>query len=119
MTIHADQAETARTEAFAAIRDGNDRFRKSFGADFTTPGQVLMSAGVDAKDIAFRQAAMCALIAYDGFTPETDAHGAHDFGVLSVAGARVFWKIDLLPVVDAARPGAVRRILTLFLPSEA
>ena len=48
--------------------------------------------------------------------PERDAH---DFGVLSVEGARVFWKIDLLPVVDAARPGAVRRILTLFLPSEA
>ena len=116
MTIHADQAEAARTEAFATIRDGNDRFRKSFGADFTTPGQVLMSAGVDAKDIAFRQAAMCALIAYDGFTPETDPH---DFGVLSVEGARVFWKIDLLPVVDAARPGAVRRILTLCLPSEA
>lgn len=119
MMIHAEQTEAARSEALAAIRDGNDRFRTSFGADFTTPGQVLMSAGIDAKNIAFRQAAMCALIAYDGFTPETDPNGAHDFGVLCIEGVRVFWKIDLLPVVDAARPQALRRILTLFLPSEA
>ena len=74
MMIHA---EATRDDTLAAIREGNDRFRTSFGADFTTPGQMLMSPGIDAKGIAFRQAAMCALIAYDGFTPET---GNNAFG---------------------------------------
>ena len=101
------------------IRALNDTFRTTLQG-----GRVLFTQGVLAHGHAFAQEALNAVQAFATFGPENDPHGEHDFGALTVAGVRLFWKIDyydpyeLAGSEDPADPMKTSRVLTILLPEE-
>lgn len=115
----ADDASTAG--AIAAL---NDRFRTTLGRDPAAPGKVVVTRGVAAQGDAFVNAALAAAEAFDAFDDAGDPYGEHEFGVLTVAGVTVWFKIDAYDVDyqycsdDPADPARTRRVLTLLLPDE-
>ena len=76
----------------ARIRELNDRFRRCRQGN----GRVVMSAGLNALGPVVVAEACAAVRSFDGFTPDNDPYGEHDFGALVVRGQRIFWKIDYL-----------------------
>jgi Protein of unknown function (DUF3768) len=103
----------------ARIASLNDEFRhRGFG------GFVTVSERIKARGQVFVIIAKQAVQADDRFTPETDPRGRHDFGVVTVDGCRICWKIDYqrdddptLPV-DPACPRRTLRQLSIFTPLE-
>jgi uncharacterized protein DUF3768 len=97
----------------------NDAFRTSL-----TGGQVVVTAGVAALDVQTRASVLKAVRTYTSFTPANDPYAEHDFGSLSVAGHKFFWKIDHYdPSLtrhseDAANPSVTARVLTIMLAEE-
>ena len=71
------------------IRALNDELRRA-----NTQGTTMLTAGVAALDTATQLAIVAAVRAFDRFDPDNDPHGEHDFGALTVADERVFFKID-------------------------
>lgn len=98
----------------------NDQFR----CKGTGTGSLMVTAGVHALGVIFARAAIEAVRAFDSFTCDNDPYGEHDFGALTVAGERLFFKIDYydLAVVghspDAADVAQTHRVLTIMLASE-
>ena len=118
-----DQAETA-----AKIAEQNDRFRNTWGADFTVPGQIVMTRGVADLSPAAKAIIMQRVQKFDSFTEENDPYGDHTFGTFDfeIGGNsyRIFWKIDLYDTEyvmgseDPADPHVTRRVLTIMHASE-
>ena len=106
-------------DSTAKIRRLNDAFRQAF-----TGGRVMMTAGIGALPDHVRGEIIAAVRAFKQFDADNDPHGEHDFGSLTVAGHRVFWKIDAfdrslrLHSSDAADPTVTVRVLTLMLAEE-
>lgn len=119
--MQAEQQDQCRAETIARQ---NDRFRQTFGADFTIPGRVVVTAGVEAKGGAFLQKLMVAVMGFDAFTEDNDPFQQHDFGSVEINGTKVWFKIDLFDpsykwgAEDPANPARTRRVLTLLLPEE-
>lgn len=117
-------AEEERARQAAMIAEQNDRFRKSFGADFAVPGRIVATPGVAALGYAARVALMGEVMRFDTFTEANDPHGQHDFGVVTVEGQRVYWKLDYYDPALAFGsnaphdPAQTVRVMTLLLPSE-
>lgn len=101
------------------IRELNDQLRWS-----GLGGRVLITQGVDALGAHAAAAVLAAVRRFDGFTPDNDPHGEHDFGSLEVEGRRIFFKIDYYDLTetmhseDAADPDKTRRVLTIMLAEE-
>ena len=61
---------------------------------------------------------------FSSFDEANDPHGEHDFGVIQVAGERLYWKIDYYNnsldggSEDPADEATTHRVLTLMLASE-
>ncbi len=97
----------------------NDAFRRSFSG-----GRVMLTAGIAALPAPTRDAILAAVRGFDRFGPDNDRHGEHDFGALTVAGERVFWKIDAYDrslaqaSPDPSDPAITVRVLTLMLAEE-
>jgi Protein of unknown function (DUF3768) len=104
----------------ARVASLNDEFRRrGFG------GIVTVSDNIRARGSVFVTTAKRAVEADDRFTSETDPSGRHDFGIVTIAGIRVCWKIDYqrdgdptLPV-DPACAHNTLRLLSIFTPLEA
>ena len=102
------------------IRDLNDRFRRLRQGS----GKVFVTAGIEALGPVFVAEALCAVRAFDAFTPDNDPHGEHDFGAIHVQGTRVFWKLDYYdPALsagseDPADETQTCRVLTVMLAQE-
>ena len=119
------QEETALA---AKIAEQNDRFRRTWGADFTVPGQIVLTRGVADLSPAAKAIIMQRVQGFDVFTEDNDPYGDHGFGVFEfeVAGNsyHIFWKIDLYDVDysmgsdDPASPTVTRRVLTIMHASE-
>jgi hypothetical protein len=107
---------TTRAERIRAL---NDALRTTFRG-----GRVLVTQGVRALPLEQNAAVLRAVQAFDGFTPENDPHGEHDFGSLEVEGHKVCFKVDCydermeLGSEDPADPARTTRVLTIMLAEE-
>jgi hypothetical protein len=126
MTDTIEPTEEERIAAIIAAQ--NDRFRQSYGADFTVPGQVVTTASVAALPLSAQLAAMTAVMQFDTFTEENDPHGWHDFGAFEIEAEGenhpMFWKIDLYDTdyhygsEVPENTKVTRRVLTVMLRSD-
>ncbi|MCJ2017111.1 DUF3768 domain-containing protein [Methylobacterium sp. E-065] len=97
----------------------NDAFRRSLSG-----GRIVLSAGVAALPSVARAALVAAVRGSDCFDADDDPHGEHDFGAVTVAGYRCFWKIDTHDLSlrcaspDPTDPAATVRVLTIMLAEE-
>ena len=106
----------------------NDQFRKTWGADFTVPGRVVMTRGVADLGYAEQAQIMQAVQGFSDFSEDNDPYGEHDFGVFSIQSQgkplKLYWKIDLYgPDYQHGSetrhdPSETRRVLTILFPSE-
>jgi hypothetical protein len=125
-------AQTAedRSEADtnALIAEQNDRFRTTWGADFTVPGQIVLTRGVADLSPAAKAIIMQRVQRFCAFNEDNDPYGDHTFGAFEfeIAGNsyRIFWKIDLYDLAysmgsnDPANVQVTRRVLTVLHASE-
>ncbi len=101
------------------IRELNDQFRRSL-----TGGLLHLTRGVIALGGKRQAAILDAVASFDGFGPENDPYGEHDFGVLTVEGTRLLFKFDYFDRAlsghspDPADPSATTRVLTIMLAEE-
>jgi hypothetical protein len=109
----------ASLPATDAIRSLNDEFRRSF-----VGGIVLLTAGVEALPEASRRSLLTRVRQFDGFSPDNDPHGEHDFGAIVDDGVRFFWKIDTYDremsaySPDPTDPKVTTRVLTIMFAEE-
>ena len=73
-------------EISAKIAELNDAHRRSMQGCTVTRGVVALGAAVNEIFVGVRD--------FAEFTEDNDPYGEHDFGSLTVAGQKVFWKID-------------------------
>lgn len=106
----------------------NDRFRQTWGADFTVMGTIVSTQGVAQLPPSSQVALMQAVQKFDTFTEYNDPHGEHDFGAFEIVSLGetlpMFWKIDLYDRAFSYGSQApddliqTRRVLTIMLRSE-
>lgn len=103
----------------ARIRALNDDLRRTL-----TGGRLVITPGIQQLDARALRRLLQALVTYDGFTPDNDPHGEHDFGSVILEGETVFWKIDyydsdlVYGSPDPSDPSVTTRVLTLMLACE-
>jgi hypothetical protein len=113
---HKPNAVTNRTDK---IRELNDALRTTL-----VGGEITLTAGVAMLESDTIRAITQALQTYDDFTDDNDPYGEHDFGVISVKGHEVIFKIDYFDMSlqfhspDAADPEVTIRVLTIMLADE-
>ena len=110
------------------IAEQNDRFRRTWAADFTVPGRIVMTRGVADLSPAGKAIIMERVQRFDAFTEDNDPYGDHGFGAFEFEvggnGYHIFWKIDLYDTDysmgsdDPSDPKATRRVLTIMHASE-
>ena len=114
------------TATTLAIAKQNDRFRKTWGADFTVPGQIVVTRGVAdlPHGVADLPHAAIAIIMqrvqqFSDFTEDNDPYGDHTFGAFEFESAgetySIFWKID---GVDAPSHNGITMCQTGFVGSQ-
>jgi hypothetical protein len=112
----------------AVIAEQNDRFRTTWGADFTVPGQIVLTRGVADLSPAAKAIIMQRVQTFSEFTEDNDPYGDHTFGSFEFEVAEskyhIFWKIDLYDTAynmgsDTPEDVSVtRRVLTVLHASE-
>ncbi|MDR3490332.1 MAG: DUF3768 domain-containing protein [Bradyrhizobium sp.] len=101
------------------IRNLNDAFRTTLEG-----GKAFITPGVSALGPEFSARALGEVRAFAAFSPENDLYGEHDFGALSIADEKLFWKIDYYDLSmdfgskDPADPMQTTRVLTILLAEE-
>lgn len=126
-----DCGETGGTRNFPTretltIREQNDRFRAGLASGDGCPllGTVVVTASVRARGRDFETEAYLAIAKDNAFTEDNDPWGDHGFGVVTVKGERLYWKIDLYDRAleygspEPTDPARTHRILTILFPSE-
>lgn len=118
----------SEAETNALIAEQNDRFRTTWGADFTVPGQIMLTRGVADLSPAAKAIIMQRVQTFSEFTEDNDPYGDHTFGAFKfdIAGNHyhIFWKIDLydndysMGSNDPADVAVTRRVLTVLHASE-
>ena len=104
----------AINETSARIAAKNDEFRRSMEGCTVTKGVAAMGQDVNDVFVKVRD--------FADFTEDNDPYGEHDFGSFTVAGEKVFWKIDyytqdLSGWCDPLDPKC-RRVVTIMLAEE-
>lgn len=124
------QANEDRSEAEtnAIIAEQNDRFRTTWGADFTVPGQIMLTRSVADLSPAAKAIIMQRVQTFSEFSEDNDPYGDHTFGAFEfeIAGNsyHIFWKIDLydkdysMGSDNPADVAVTRRVLTVLHASE-
>ena len=126
-------AEQARDQMLRMmIAEQNDAFRRALGFAALWRGQHLKgrtvaTPGFLAIPERTQAALMNAVITFTDWTEDNDPYEDHSFGRVEAHGTAIFWKIDLYDTdytfgatmpECATDPEQVRRVLTLYLPSE-
>ena len=107
--------ETVQNETSMKIAELNDAARSNAMNYMATRG--IISLG----EVAISEA-LVGVQQFSSFTEDNDPYGEHDFGSLTVAGEKVFWKIDyynqqLQYGCHPLNPDC-RRIVTIMLAEE-
>lgn len=107
--------ETVQNETSMKIAQLNDAARSNAANYMATRG-IMSLDEVTISDI------FVAVQDFSKFTEDNDPYGEHDFGSFTVAGNKVFWKIDyyqqdLSGWCDPLDPDC-RRVLTIMLAEE-
>ena len=107
--------DTIQNETSAKIAQLNDAARSNAANYMATRG--IMSL----EEVAISEI-FVAVQEFRDFTEDNDPYGEHDFGSFTVAGNKVFWKIDyyqqdLSGWCDPLDPDC-RRVLTIMLAEE-
>lgn len=109
------------------IAEQNDQFRNNIvngGPAGTPQGRVVVTRAVADMGAAFHIATARAVATDSTFTEDNDPDGDHSFGAVTIAGRKVWWKIDLYDLAyewgseapdDATK---TRRVLTIMFPSD-
>ena len=113
------------------IRELNDAFRTKGPLWATALGLIspdkdgwYITDGIHYLGPLFALEAVRAVQRFDSFDAGNDPHSEHDFGALTLAGHRVFWKIDYYDLElrygsdDPANAAVTRRVITIMLASE-
>ena len=126
MTQRSEPDDEAETNAI--IAEQNDRFRTTWGSDFTVPGQIVLTRGVADLSPAAKSIIMQRVQNFSEFTEDNDPYGDHSFGAFEFEIAdnsyHIFWKIDLYDQdynrgsCDPANVSVTRRVLTILHASE-
>src|SRR5919112_1357646 len=101
------------------IRALNDAFRTTM-----TGGKVFLTAGVNALPSDVKAIVIQRVVTFSEFNEENDPHQEHDFGNFSLAGRKLFWKIDMCDSEmrfgseDPSDPSKTTRVLTIMLAEE-
>ncbi len=101
----------------------NDEFRQA-GPVHTDGGHWVTTRALSALGPIMVLEAVRAVQRFDRFTADNDPYGLHDFGAFSLAGERLFWKIDCYNrALDAGSPddadsAVTCRVLTIMLAEE-
>jgi hypothetical protein len=107
------------SEQTKRIAELNDLLRQTFWG-----GKVMMTDGVLQLDGQTIDQIFAAVRDFDTFNADNDPHGEHDFGCITVAGNKVFWKIDYYDArmefasPNPADPDVTERVLTIMLDEE-
>lgn len=105
-----------KAERIAAL---NDRFRQTFWG-----GKVMMTQEVSALPEDLQLSLFRMVAEYDDFTPDNDPYGERDFGCITIAGEKFFWKISYYDARmeygsdDPANPEMTTRVLTIMRADE-
>ena len=103
----------------------NDAFRAGMvvgGCPF--PGSVVVTSGVRDRGRDFVTGAILAAAFDQDFSEDNDPYGDRSFGIVTVQGERLYWKIDYYDADqeqgsdDPSDPGRTHRVLTILFPSE-
>ncbi|RYG87857.1 MAG: DUF3768 domain-containing protein [Alphaproteobacteria bacterium] len=101
------------------IRALNDQLRRD-----NSGGRILITDGVTALGEVILKALLIAVQRFEKFDEDNDPYGEHDFGAVTIARHRFFWKIDYYDpsmtsgAVDPADAVGTVRVLTLMLAEE-
>ena len=97
----------------------NDNFRKTF-----TGGQVLLTAGINAKSQEDVAQILSEVRYFNNFTPDNDPYCEHDFFIIDYKGNKIFAKIDYYDLnnqymsENPANPSVTNRVMTIMLAEE-
>lgn len=110
-----DTEERIQNETAAKIAALNDAARSNAFNYMTTCGVLSLNEVVVST-------IYMAVQDFNKFTEDNDPYGEHDFGSFTVAGNKIFWKIDyydqqLKYGVDPLDPDC-RRVVTIMLAEE-
>ena len=105
----------------ARIADLNDHFRKN---PLDGHGRIVMTRNVHALGAVFALIALNAIAAFDKFSKDNDPCHEHDFGIITVEGTKLYWKIDYYNLAmtggseDPRDPAQTLRVMTVMLPED-
>lgn len=111
------------TSRVARVRELNDAMRID-GPAGAGPNRWVFTRGALHLGADTVAAIVQSVRSFDAFDEDNDPHGEHDFGVVELAGVRLFWKIDYydrsftVHSPDPADPEVTVRVLTLMLAEE-
>jgi len=106
--------------------DKTERIRALNDALRTTGqgGTILLTQGIQQRGQETIQLIVHSIQVFDDFTEDNDPHQEHDFGIVTIDGERIYWKIDYYDGAleghspDPANPDVTHRVLTIMLAAE-
>ena len=123
MNIAQDQSE--QEQVVEIIAKQNDRFRRTWGADFTISGRIAVMGDVAKLPPSSQVQIMQAVQKFNTFTEDNNPHGERNFGVFIITNdgknLELYWKIDLYNHFNDAGSDVShdlqvpRRVLTISL----
>jgi hypothetical protein len=112
---------TPDQDRLVRIRTFNDQLRQNFALaphHVTRRFKVLFTPGCRSLNDAGFAELVRTVSTFTDFGTDNDPYGEHDFGAVTIAGTRFFWKIDTYDValtfgsVDPSNPNVTVRVLT-------
>jgi hypothetical protein len=127
-TLVLTAEEEAMRQRNILIGQQNDRFRATWGADFTIPGRIVMTRSLAELPLPAQLQIMQSVQQFDTFEEDNDPYLDRVFGAFEIESegetVPLFWKIDLYDAdyqfgsEAPENPQQTRRLLTIMRRSE-